>query len=146
MLRGWPYRLLTLVEASLLAGIVLALELLVYGVGYDIVTDGNATALAIVVALVAGIYAALAYAVGLAVVGAPVWLVLHRLGWASTTTAMAAGAVGSVIGGAALLALGGAWGAVPISLMLALPGGTAGWVVRAIAYQGTSKPPPAPPA
>lgn len=104
--------------------------------------------LAAVVGMIAGLYGfAISFPVffvGLIVIGIPTWWVLHRNGLKGRGTFIAIGALESVVFGALVFQLvapgSGVW-----ALLLAIPGGLAGWAIRTYGYVPI-KPPPAPPS
>jgi hypothetical protein len=86
------------------------------------------------VALAAGFV----FAIGLAVVGLPMWAALHHAGARSRWAAILAGGGLSMLVGAALLTvlnqarLG--WDETRLSAFLILPGAIAGWTLHRVAY------------
>jgi hypothetical protein len=93
--------------------------------------------LALWMTLMIGLFAALAFAIGLVVVGLPAWAVLFKLGFRTRAVAILAGGFLSGIAAAILtLAVGddGVW----FTVLMLLPGAAAGWTLHRIAY-GESK-------
>lgn len=71
-----------------------------------------------------------AFAAGITVVGIPAWLCLHRIGVRGRKALIAAGAILSVAGGLAIMPQ-----SAPATLLLAVPGGVAGWIIWKYGYR-----------
>ncbi len=147
MLRAWRFRLLALLEASVLAPTSFAAEFVVVGIPFDLATSVHpAPVLIFVVGLVAGLISFPVFLAALFFVGAPVWWLAHRLGLRSGLAAVILGSAGAVAGGALLQATGLAPDWPYLVPMLAAPGAVAGWVVWSVAYDREPKPPPVRPS
>ena len=98
-------------------------------------------AAALFLALTAAVASAV-FAVGLLVVGAPVWAVMHRRGLRERKHAKTAGALlaaGVALALSALAGPQGLVGGVIFAILMLVPGAVAGWTLHRIAYGG-SKP------
>ena len=107
---------------------------------------GGAIFLGLLAAIAASIIAFPFFLAGLILVGIPTWWVLHRMGWTNRVAFIVVAASESILGGVAVAPL-----LVPIEafatvLLLALPGGLAGWVIWRRGYERAPRPLPPPPA
>lgn len=89
--------------------------------------------LALWMALIFGLFAALAFAIGLLLVGLPAWAVLFRFGFRTRAVSIVAG---GVLGGitAAMLSLAVGVDGVWFTVIMILPGAVAGWTLHRVAY------------
>jgi hypothetical protein len=101
--------------------------------------------LAIGAGFASALVGAIAFLLGIIVVGSPVWTVMHRIGATQPWSAAVAGGLLSMAGATALtFAMGGARPGTEVFL-LGLDGLVVGWLMQRIAY-GRPKPPPARPS
>ena len=75
-------------------------------------------------------YSLIAFAIGITFLGAPAWYALHRLGLSGPKSLTATGAMLSVLGGVAIIPQ-----SFPLTLLLAVPGGVAGWIIWKRGYK-----------
>lgn len=139
MIRGWGSVAAALVAAALVGGVaasgVMTLVLLLLwllGNGSGAAPQG-----VFLVLILGGALAAAVFMIGLLVVGAPAWAVMHVRGLRSRKHAVTAGAVltaGAVFALSALSGPQGAVGGLFAALVMTAPGAAAGWVLHRIAY------------
>lgn len=160
MIRSPSARLSALIVANFAAAASVGFAAMVIVAVYVMVTPpglsngiaamiGSAVFLGMLAAIVGAITGFVCYLAGLIVVGIPTWWALHRVGWTSRFAFVAAGAIESVLGGVFAAPLLLPSDPLAFVLILAAPGGVAGWVIWRLGYDRTLTPPrpsPAPPS
>lgn len=152
MLRPLPFRLEALIIANFVAATVVSLEAMLGVAAYGVFAPnaasnglslliGSAISLGLLAAATGFIIALPAYLAGLIVVGIPTWWALHRTRREGPLIFIAVAALESVAGGA-FVALLVAPEALPLTPLLALPGGVAGWTIRLSGYERITPRPP----
>lgn len=143
-LRSLPFRLLSIACASLLAGLLIALEFAAFVFIANVVERVPLKGLVSFSVYAGGIGTA-GFFVGLILLGSPLWLWLHGIGKRDYVTAgLAGGALASVVGFVAGAFSGWEAGLYMVAWVI-LPGLMAGLVMRCIAYEPRLRPPPAQP-
>lgn len=135
--------LLGLIAAAAVGGLATGAELAIIqlamtaiaGVPVSLVGLTLDILLALWMTLMVGLFAALAFAIGLVVVGLPAWAVLFRFGFRARAVSILAGGVLSGIA-AAMLSLAFGYDGVWFAVFMILPGGAAGWTLHRVAYGG----------
>ena len=153
MLKSISARVGALITANCVAALAVAALTLA---GILIVTvaspgDGGVSSV-IAFAMFLGLFAALysfaisfpVFLAGLIVVGVPTWWLLHRAGLRTRGAFVVVAATESVIAGALFFRVF-APGSEVVALLLAIPGGLAGWAIRTYGY-APIRPPPARPS
>jgi hypothetical protein len=136
---------LALVLAAITGGIAVGLELWAGMMIAALAGGPAAVAQAAIMGLMIGLggilYAAVAFGIGLVLIGGPAWLALHGLGarrrWAAVLTGAVLATAPAVIFLAVVAGEQDDWGAMPLAAFLILPGAAAGWVLHRIAYGRT---------
>lgn len=153
MIRSLWDRLGALIVATFIAAAAVGGMSLIGIWGMGVVSPGDAglssaIGLGFILGLIAACYGfAISfpfYLVGLIVVGIPTWWVLHKTGRASARAFMIAGALQSVVASVIVFHIF-VPGAELAAVLLAIPGGLAGWMLWLQGYKPI-KPPPAPPS
>lgn len=144
-LRSLPFRLLSIASASLLAGLLIALEFAAFVLVANNVEPAPLAGL-VSFTIYAGSIGAAGFGAGLILLGSPLWLWLHGIGKRDYVTAALAGsplasAVGFVAG-----AFSGWMAGLFMVAWVILPGCVAGLMLRWIAYAPRPTPPPARPS
>lgn len=139
-LRSWARVPGAVVAASLVAGLVMAIELCLLD-AFTALTSGRAHVPgAYAIAAGAGIFTVPAFLIGLAFPGSVVWFLLHLAGRRSYVDAAVAVALCSSLAATALL------GSLTIASWVVAPGAAAGLTLRRIAYRSVPTPRPARPS
>ena len=133
---------LALVLAAITGGIAVGVEIwasmVVTALAGGAAAVAQAAAIGLMIGLMSAFYAAVAFGIGLVVVGGPAWLALHGLGarrrWAAVLTGAVLATAPGVIFLAAVASEEGDRGAMPLAAFLILPGAAAGWVLHRVAY------------
>lgn len=152
MLRPLPFRLEALIIANFVAAAVVGLEAMLGVAAYGVFAPdaasnglslliGSAISLGLLAAAMGFIIALPAYLAGLIFVGIPTWWALHRARREGALIFMTVAALESVVGGA-FFALLVAPEALPLTPLLALPGGSAGWAIWLSGYERVRPRPP----
>jgi hypothetical protein len=145
MLRNGWWIALAIVLASVAAGVLLGAEFAATLILPDAEPLGATPAVNYWLVLLLVIFAALAWALGLTVLGIPTGMALRRIGRDGYVSAMLAGAIGGFV---ALLIVLVVFSGFPgpavlfaYPALMVIPGAAAGLIVRRVAYRpGTSGP------
>lgn len=149
MKHRWLNALVAVGAAAAMGGLGVAIVMIVaMGVGAVMaVLSGSSASLwgalsgagmVVGLAAFAAVYAGAVFAVGLFVIGLPVWAILHGLGFRTRVSAVVAGAVVASATAAVLMLTASGWSdlttGVWAAALLALPGAAAGWTFHKTAY------------
>lgn len=143
MTLGTHRALLGLITAAAIGGLATGAELAVIQLvttalaGAPISLDGMGFGImmALWMTFMIGLYAAIAFAIGLVVVGLPAWAVLFRFGLRARVIGVLAGGVLSGVT-AAMLSLAAGYDGLWFTVFMIMPGAAAGWTLHRVAYGG----------
>ncbi|AQR60235.1 hypothetical protein BZG35_00105 [Brevundimonas sp. LM2] len=146
-LRQWPFWLLAIAAASVLAGLLIALEFAALVLVANVVERAPLRGL-VAISIYAGSVGAAGFGAGIILLGSPLWLWLHGIGKRSYLTAAVAGSALASLGTAGWTVVFGGMSAPALAMIgwVVLPGALAGLLIRWIAYEPAIKLPPARPS